>query len=111
MYYTIHGKQLLKGRVVINLSGGNSGILCECCQQVISCSGFEAHAGAVQCGRLHCASAHARKRGRRTAPPLGALYAVAWHVAPHAPGTSDTGLLRPPHMCHGGYACAAARLA
>jgi hypothetical protein len=35
---------LMRGSVVIN-PRGVSGILCECCSQVVSCSAFEAHAG------------------------------------------------------------------
>ena len=45
-YITSQGEELLKGSVRIDASeAGPSGILCACCNTVISCSQFEAHAG------------------------------------------------------------------
>ncbi|BDA40764.1 probable chromodomain-helicase-DNA-binding protein 4 at N-terminal half [Coccomyxa sp. Obi] len=45
-YITSQGEELLKGSVRIDATeAGPSGILCECCNTVISCSQFEAHAG------------------------------------------------------------------
>lgn len=45
-YITSQGEELLKGTVRIDPSEtGPSGILCACCNAVISCSQFEAHAG------------------------------------------------------------------
>lgn len=43
-YITTQGEKLLEGEVVISVTGP-SGIKCYCCNQVISCSQFEAHAG------------------------------------------------------------------
>lgn len=40
----MHGEKLLTGTVVIK-EKGVSGILCDHCNAVISCSAFEAHAG------------------------------------------------------------------
>lgn len=45
-YITSQGEELLKGAVRIDPDPeGASGILCACCNTVISCSQFEAHAG------------------------------------------------------------------
>lgn len=45
-YMTSQGEVLMGGVVVISTkANGVSGILCDCCSQVISCSQFEAHAG------------------------------------------------------------------
>ena len=45
-YRTSSGEVLLTGTVVIDTSPtGISGIRCQCCGDVISCSQFEAHAG------------------------------------------------------------------
>lgn len=46
LYYraTATGAVMLEGVAVIN-PGGVSGIRCSCCDTVISCSQFEAHAG------------------------------------------------------------------
>ncbi len=45
-YITSQGEELLKGSVRIDATeAGPSGILCACCNGVISCSQFEAHAG------------------------------------------------------------------
>ena len=45
-YITSQGEELLKGSVRIDPDpDGASGILCACCDTVISCSQFEAHAG------------------------------------------------------------------
>lgn len=44
--YVMHGKTLLEGSVVIGRTPEEvSGIHCDCCNAVISCSSFEAHAG------------------------------------------------------------------
>lgn len=46
-YKTSAGERLLAGVVLIDdTPGAASGILCDCCNAVISCSLFEAHAGA-----------------------------------------------------------------
>lgn len=46
-YRATSGAQLLTGVVVIdNGTGGPSGIRCSHCSEVVSCSQFEAHAGA-----------------------------------------------------------------
>ena len=46
-YRTTSGTQLLTGVVVIDPApGGASGIRCAHCSEVVSCSQFEAHAGA-----------------------------------------------------------------
>ncbi len=44
MSYNLHGTKILTGRVVIN-ERGTSGIHCDHCNQVVSCSAFENHAG------------------------------------------------------------------
>lgn len=45
-YITSQGEELLKGSVRIDATeAGPSGILCDCCKTIISCSQFEAHAG------------------------------------------------------------------
>jgi hypothetical protein len=45
-YRTSSGEVLLTGTVVIDTSpNGVSGIRCQCCGDVVSCSQFEAHAG------------------------------------------------------------------
>ena len=44
VYQTSQGEKLLEGIVRIT-RGGVSGIECACCDTVISCSQFEAHAG------------------------------------------------------------------
>lgn len=44
--YVMHGNTLMEGTVVIGRTADDvSGILCDCCSAVISCSSFEAHAG------------------------------------------------------------------
>lgn len=44
--YVMHGNTLMEGTVVIGRTSEDvSGILCDCCSAVISCSSFEAHAG------------------------------------------------------------------
>jgi Tify domain binding domain len=43
-YITKEGDVLRRGVVVLN-HNGITGILCDCCSMVISCSAFEAHAG------------------------------------------------------------------
>ena len=47
VHYMNRGNIVKSGVVVIN-PGGQSGILCECCNRVISCSQFESHAGHSQ---------------------------------------------------------------
>lgn len=45
-YRTSAGEVLLTGTVVIDTSPNSvSGIRCQCCADVVSCSQFEAHAG------------------------------------------------------------------
>ena len=47
-YCTSSGERLLTGVVVIDTApGGASGIRCSHCGEVVSCSQFEAHAGAL----------------------------------------------------------------
>ncbi len=54
MTYIMHGEKLLTGTVVIKERGG-SGIFCDHCNAVISCSAFEAHAGVwLGCVAVHC---------------------------------------------------------
>ncbi|MEW5305992.1 MAG: hypothetical protein WDW36_008498 [Sanguina aurantia] len=47
VFYVIHGQKLLEGSVHLDPTG-ISGILCSHCSTVISCSGFESHAGHKQ---------------------------------------------------------------
>jgi Tify domain binding domain len=52
-YRTTQGERLLGGVATIDGSpGGQCGILCDCCATVISCSQFEAHAGACSLSLL-----------------------------------------------------------
>ena len=44
VYMTTQGEKLLNGEVAVS-KDGPCGILCECCNKVISPSQFEAHAG------------------------------------------------------------------
>jgi hypothetical protein len=46
----MHGKKLLEGVAVVD-PGGASGILCKHCNTIISCSGFENHAGGLRAAR------------------------------------------------------------
>ncbi|KAL6783931.1 hypothetical protein ACKKBG_A04060 [Auxenochlorella protothecoides x Auxenochlorella symbiontica] len=46
-YQTAQGEVLLRGTAVVSAMGP-SGILCDCCGAVVSCSQFEAHAGRAQ---------------------------------------------------------------
>ncbi|GIM10423.1 hypothetical protein Vretimale_13980 [Volvox reticuliferus] len=45
VHYTIQGQRLLSGTIVIAQRSSDSGILCDCCNKVISASAFESHAG------------------------------------------------------------------
>ena len=47
VYYRARSVNVLGGTVVINPSG-SSGILCDCCSSIVSCSQFEAHSGHSQ---------------------------------------------------------------
>jgi hypothetical protein len=47
LHYMNRGNVVLSGTAVINPSG-QSGILCDCCKKVLSCSQFESHAGHSQ---------------------------------------------------------------
>lgn len=61
-YRTTSGKKLLSGVVVIDTAqGAVSGIRCSHCNEVVSCSQFEAHAGALTlCGtHIFAAPSHA----------------------------------------------------
>lgn len=60
----MHGEKLLTGTVVIK-EKGVSGILCDHCNAVISCSAFEAHAGRWDSGVV-------RGNGRR------AIFGITW---------------------------------
>lgn len=44
VYQTSQGEKLLHGEIRVDRDGP-CGILCDCCNKVISCSQFEAHAG------------------------------------------------------------------
>lgn len=56
VYKTTQGEVLLDGEIRVSRSGP-CGILCACCDRVISCSQFEAHAGR---GSRRCAPASPR---------------------------------------------------
>lgn len=47
VYYKARGEIILRGHIVIN-PAGTSGIFCDHCQKIISCSQFESHAGHAQ---------------------------------------------------------------
>ena len=47
VHYVARSQKILGGYIVIN-PAGKSGILCDHCQQIISCSQFESHAGHAQ---------------------------------------------------------------
>ena len=47
VYYRARSVNVLGGTVVINPSG-SSGILCDCCSSIVSCSQFESHSGHAQ---------------------------------------------------------------
>lgn len=47
VYYRSRSVNMLGGSIVINASG-TSGILCDCCSTVVSCSQFESHSGHAQ---------------------------------------------------------------
>lgn len=47
LHYITRGATVLSGTAVIDLAG-QSGILCECCNKIVSCSQFESHAGHSQ---------------------------------------------------------------
>lgn len=47
VYYRARSVNVLGGTIVINPSG-SSGILCDCCSSVVSCSQFESHSGHAQ---------------------------------------------------------------
>lgn len=60
--YMLHGTVLLTGTVVIDVSGV-SGIHCDHCNQVISCSAFEAHAGVCGGEVISCSAFEAHAAG------------------------------------------------
>ena len=47
VHYRARGENIIGGYIVINPSG-QSGIRCDCCSKIISCSQFESHAGHAQ---------------------------------------------------------------
>lgn len=47
VHYRARGENIIGGYIVINPSG-QSGIRCDCCERIISCSQFESHAGHAQ---------------------------------------------------------------
>lgn len=47
VFYRARGENIIGGYIVINPSG-QSGIRCDCCERIISCSQFESHAGHAQ---------------------------------------------------------------